>query len=310
MMSSKEGTTEESSDRTVGDWPGVERRPLLKALGVGMVLSTGSGIAAATDNAYNGQDGENTASTQIDPVFGFSAADAANVPADLEPDHEVELHTQFPENPENPDHPSFFHFEPTGLQVNAGDMVQFTYTDPNHTITAYHPGHGRQRRVPEGVAPFSSPIVPKDGAWLYRFDEEGLYDLYCGAHEIAGMNMRLVVGDLAEGDIPDYEDSFMAEPPLVPPVSAQLLEAELNATNDQNENCEWVWPTPVQILTTDALDPMNIQEQGQVPFEAVADELGLAFVPEEDDEAAAGNATAGDNATADSATNDTNQTGG
>jgi hypothetical protein len=41
---------EEVQDRTSGDWPGVGRRPLLKALGVGTALSVGSGAATAGDD--------------------------------------------------------------------------------------------------------------------------------------------------------------------------------------------------------------------------------------------------------------------
>jgi plastocyanin len=55
-----------------------------------------------------------------------------------------------------------FHFEPSGLSVQCGDIVQFTYESPNHTISPYHPGQGFQQRVPDGVPPFSSPRVNED----------------------------------------------------------------------------------------------------------------------------------------------------
>jgi plastocyanin len=289
MRPRKEEITEEPSTGTNDGWLRFERRPLLKALGVGSALSIGSGIVTAagdesdeTEDDTTGKDDEDDGSGQIDPVFGYPTTDPRDIPVAIEPDHEVELHRDFPDDPENPEHPSLFHFEPSGLNVSRGDIVQFTFTNPNHTVTAYHPGHGFQRRVPEEVPAFSAPIVQKDGAWLYRFEHEGLYDLYCGPHEIAGMAMRLVVGELAEDDVPDYEDTFEAEPPLIAPLSPEFLEHELNANSDRNENVEWVWPTDGDVLATDALDPMNIQEAGEVSFEAVADELAIAFEPEED----------------------------
>lgn len=266
--------TEGTSDESITEWPRLGRRLLLKALGVGATLSLGSGVAAANH--------EKPHPPHIDTHYGYATPDADEIPTQLDPDHEVELHRVFPDDPENPEHPLIFHFEPSGLQVNCGDIVQFRFTNPNHTVTAYHPGHGFQRRVPMEVPAFSSPIVQKDGAWLYRFEHEGLYDLYCGPHEIAGMAMRIVVGELAEEDIPDYEDTFEAEPPLFPPLSPEMLERELNAPSDHNEDCEWPWATDRQVLDTDALNPMNIQEAGEVSFTAVADELDIAFEPEED----------------------------
>lgn len=45
-----EDRDEGSADRTSRDWPGIERRPLLKALGAGTALSMGSGVATADDD--------------------------------------------------------------------------------------------------------------------------------------------------------------------------------------------------------------------------------------------------------------------
>lgn len=282
MAPPTEETTDESSGESTSELLGVGRRPLLKALAVGSTLPLSSGMAASREGSGT-QDYTDADSGQIHPMYGYPTPDAESVPESLEPDHEVELHREFPENPEDPKHPSLFHFEPTGLQVNPGDIVQFTYTSPNHTITPYHPGHGFQRRVPEAVPPFSSPLVNEDGAWLYQFEHEGLYDLFCGVHEVVGMVMRMVVGDMSEENIPAYEDTFETEGQLFPPVGAELLEHELEATSEQNENVEWTWLTAPQVLATDALDPMNIQAEGEVSFATIADELGVAFEPDEDD---------------------------
>lgn len=263
MAPDTDSNTGDFSDRMALDQVGVERRPLLKALGIGATLSLGSGVAA-------GQQDDD----QIDPLYGYSAPTAEDIPDHLQPDHEVQLMVQ----PPNPDAgtPPYFFFEPAGLQVNPGDLVQFTFSTPDHTVTAYHPAHGFQRRIPEDVPPFSSPAVGGGGAWLYRFDQPGVYDYYCGPHHAFGMAARLVVSDLDEDGLPDYVGTFEGseDPPILAPYSREMLEGELNAFSETNENVEWVWLTPQEVLATDVLDPMQIQEVGTVPFEAVLQALG------------------------------------
>ncbi len=82
------------------------------------------------------------------------------------------------------------------------------------------------------------------------------------------MSMRLVVGDLAAESVPDYEATFEGsdDPPLLPPFSPAFLEHELNAISDANEDCDWPWLTPQEVLDAPALDPMGIQERGAVSF--------------------------------------------
>ena len=251
---------------------GVDRRTVMGALGAGSVLSLGAGSATAAQ--------EDPDPPQIDPHYGYSTPDRDEVPTKLEPDHEVELHA-IPESPDA-NRPPVFHFEPSGLAVEAGDIVQFTFTTPDHTITAYHPAHGFQRRVPERVPPFSSPVVNAGGAWLYRFETEGLYDVYCGTHHILGMAMRIVVGDLEE--VPEYEDTFEGEegpPPLLAPFDKRFLEHALAAftafVDADSQDCEWVWLTPREVLDTAALDPENIQrDDGTVSFDEVLEDIDRA----------------------------------
>lgn len=256
---------EDAPDGTASDWPGFGRRPLLKAFGAGAALSLGTGGAAAQETTPRPDEG------RIDRLYGFSTRDAADVPSDLQPDHDVELHITL-NDPES-GHASFYaHFEPTGLQIDSGDVVQFTYESPEHTVTAYHPGHGFQRRVPEGVPPYSSPVVNVDGAWLYRFDEAGVYDMFCAPHHVFGMNMRLLVGDVDRADAPSsvtesWEQWEEGEP--FPPWSKASLERELNEFSEQNEGAEWAWLTPEDVLDAPALAPANIQDQGPISFEDV-----------------------------------------
>src|SRR5690554_6136534 len=88
-----------------------------------------------------------------------------------------------------------FYFEPVGLYVEPGDTVNFIAQSPHHTVTAYHPLQGKPQRVPDGVEPFSSPMIPIGGTWSYTFDIPGVYDVWCGPHESYGMAMRIVVGE-------------------------------------------------------------------------------------------------------------------
>jgi plastocyanin len=273
MKDLKEGPTD-TTDESTDWWGSVERRPLLKILGLGGALSLGSAGVSARDASDESED--------IDPLYGLSAPDAENIGADVTPDHEVELHV---DGPVSGVHGPLFHFEPTGLHVDPDDVVQFTFQTPDHTVTAYHPGQGFQRRVPENVGPFSSPVINAGGAWLYRFQEEGVYDLYCGPHHILGMNMRIVVGDLAAEDVPDYVDTFEGseEPPLLAPFSKEFLETELEefAPAGSNRNSEWPWLTPVEVLSADMLAPETIQAEESVPFDAVVDEILRFKIAEE-----------------------------
>ncbi|MFB6164573.1 MAG: plastocyanin/azurin family copper-binding protein [Haloarculaceae archaeon] len=145
---------------------------------------------------------------------------------------------------------------------------------PDHTVTTYHPVHGFQRRIPENAVPFSSPTVAVGGAWLYRFDEPGVYDVYCGPHHAFGMAGRVVVGD-GSGEPPGYVDDFSVpdDAEIPAPYSRQMLEGELNEFSRRNGDAEWVWLTPQEVLGTDALDPDRVRQAGSVSFQRVRREI-------------------------------------
>lgn len=116
--------------------------------------------------------------------------------------HEVQL--MFAEGEMGP--PQFY-FEPVGLFIQPGDTVRFVAASPHHTVTAYHGAHVKPQRVPEGVEPFSSPVIPAGQAWEYTFTVPGTYDLWCAPHEMFGMVMRIVVGEPggpAEAPVTDF----------------------------------------------------------------------------------------------------------
>jgi len=103
-----------------------------------------------------------------------------------------------------------FYFEPSGLYVEPGDTVRFLAVSPHHTVTAYHPLQGKPQRVPDGVEPFSSPMIPVGQSWEYTFTTPGVYDVWCGPHEQYGMVMRIVVGE-ATGPATHAPDDFGPE---------------------------------------------------------------------------------------------------
>lgn len=105
--------------------------------------------------------------------------------------HRVDLYT---EEVEGSPIPEFF-FEPVGLYIEPGDTITFVALTPHHTVTAYHALQGKVQRVPEGVEPFSSPMIPIGSTWEYTFTIPGVYDIFCGPHEGYGMAMRIVVGE-------------------------------------------------------------------------------------------------------------------
>jgi plastocyanin len=90
--------------------------------------------------------------------------------------HEVTMHIEEVEGRPVP----MFYFEPVGLLIQPGDTVTFVAASPHHTATAYHAEHVKSHRVPDGVEPFGSPIVPIGQSWSYTFTVPGTYDLWCG----------------------------------------------------------------------------------------------------------------------------------
>ncbi|ELZ94168.1 hypothetical protein C440_11123 [Haloferax mucosum ATCC BAA-1512] len=151
-----------------------------------------------------------------------------------------------------------FNFDPAGLAVKPGDIVLFSAETPDHAVAAYHERHGRQNRVPDDVGPFSSPLVPVGGYWLYRFETTGVYDVYCPPHEAFGMVMRIVVCDDGVPE-PSVEETGR------PPEAESLFPIVLGGL-DPNI------PSPAEVLASAALSPENIVDQGTVSWNHVVEE--------------------------------------
>lgn len=134
-----------------------------------------------------------------------------------------------------------FYFEPSGLYVEPGDTVKFIADTPHHTVTAYHPLQGKPQRVPDGVEPFSSPVMPIGTSWEYTFDTPGVYDIWCAPHESYGMVMRIVAGE-ATGPATEAPTDF---------------------------GPEGTFGVAGSVLLDPALDPQNIIQAGSVSWEDI-----------------------------------------
>jgi plastocyanin len=235
---------------------GFDRRTVLQALGFGAMAAAGTGVATARHDSGH--------PPRLDPYYGYSMPTPERLPGSRSPDASVGLHVHL-EALEDGDPTTIpFHFSPMGLRVETGGIVQFDFQTPEHTVTAYHENQGRQRRVPEDVPPFSSPVIGAGGSWLYQFDTPGTYDLFCAPHEFFGMVMRVVVGD---PDDPAYDGTVGPTSPQGPrpPVSRPALTG-LGITS-------FPFPTAQDVFETDALSVQNIDDQGTVSVETIEDDL-------------------------------------
>jgi plastocyanin len=190
---------------------------------------------------YLGKDFIGPSTGGIDPVLGFTGLTLQTKPP-RQVDHEVQLNIK----PRMPIPIPEFYFEPSGLFIQPGQTVKFSASTPHHTVSSFHPLHGRTPRVPDGVPAFSSPLLPVGSYWLYTFEKEGVYDLFCGPHEYFGMVMRVVVGS-ATGP-----GASTVPPPLPLPEEGQLLPPLL---------------TSALVLTDPALNANNIIQKGKVSWD-------------------------------------------
>ena len=274
-MSQEDSTasTREKRDDQI-TWVSDRRRQLLKAVGVGAGISAFSGLGQAHEDEDGDEripvdkleDGNPLISDhEVHPVYGF-ASRVAKVAPPVEPDHEVQTLIRPREDVPLPE----FFFEPTGLYIEPGDTVKFTMTTPHHNVVAYHPQFGFQRRVPQVTPPFSAPLLPAGGYWLYTFEKPGVYEMNCAPHEYFGMAMRIVVGEVS-GPAADPLPDLCAQPP--------------EGGGDEGEGGESEGPelrhpefTAYTVLTDPALAPDRIIEYGSVSWEEISQQSKQPFL--------------------------------
>jgi plastocyanin len=184
-----------------------------------------------------------TESAAIDPRFGYSGVDGEAPP--VKPDHTVSLLIRPREDIPIPE----FYFEPTGLAIEPGDTVRFDMSTPHHNVVAYHPVFGYRQRVPDGVAPFSSPMFGAGEYWLYSFETEGVYNVNCAPHELFGMVASIVVGAPTGPGANPVGESPAATPRARPPEFTAGL-----------------------VLSDPAMSPEHVVEAGSVSWDDLASE--------------------------------------
>lgn len=230
----------------------MSRRRMLTALGAAAMPA----VAGCTNPTESADDDSTTSETMqstttqaqtdsqsIDPRFGYIGTGDDSPP--VEPDHTVELLINEREDVPLPE----FYFEPTGLAIEPGDTVRFDLATPHHNINAYHPAFGYTQRVPDGVPPYSSPILGVGEYWLYTFEAEGVHNIMCAPHELFGMVGSIVVGS--------------ASGPAANPVG------EAPAPSEQSRPPEF---TAGLVLSDPAMEPENIVEAGSVSWSDLAPE--------------------------------------
>ncbi|SDM91632.1 Copper binding protein, plastocyanin/azurin family [Halogranum gelatinilyticum] len=179
----------------------------------------------------------------IDPRFGYVGTRDQEPP--VEPDHTIDLQIRPREDVPLPE----FYFEPTGLAIDVGDTVRFNLASPHHNVNAHHPAFGYTQRVPDGVPPFSSPILSAGEYWLYTFETEGVHNIMCAPHELFGMVGTIVVGS--------------ATGPGANPVGGAP------APSEQSRPPEF---TAGLVLSDPAMDPENIVAEESVSWSDLAPE--------------------------------------
>lgn len=242
------------------------RRTVLKTIGTG--IAAGAGMSGVVSADHRSKGGGKAKGEHLDPLWGLAGVvedieageeegefevefpDTEEFPPQIRPDHRVQLHFE---------EPLFFHFHPAGLSIDPGDIVLFEHHTPDHSVTAFHDRIRGDKRVPEGTEPFSSPILPIGGYWLYRFGEEGVYDMFCGPHEVLGMVMRIVAFD-GDGDPPTGYGPTKGPSPFH--LFNYLEELGLDPV-------PFTFPSSLDALLGESLQPENILEMGEVDYEEV-----------------------------------------
>ncbi|MFB6312220.1 MAG: hypothetical protein ABEH64_13685, partial [Salinirussus sp.] len=114
-MTRDNSTAERDASSTKFATSSVTRRTAMGALGLGALATLGGGSAAAKHAPPH--------TPHIDDHYGYSGPADERLPGKLQPDHQVGLHIHehalFDQDPTTMP----FHFAPTGLKIDVGDIV-------------------------------------------------------------------------------------------------------------------------------------------------------------------------------------------
>lgn len=103
-------------------------------------------------------------------------------------------------------------FDPSVIEIQPGDVIQFLVHEGLHTVSAYHPDNRRPQRIPETAEAFDSGLLKAGDTWFLKIGTEGVYDYFCLPHERMGHVGRILSGSVQS--IPDYPEGQIPEAAL------------------------------------------------------------------------------------------------
>jgi plastocyanin len=136
-----------------------------------------------------------------------------------------------------------FYFDPPGLLIQPGDIVEWVFVEitvDGHTTTAYHPTFMKELRMPENAKPWDSEIIlDKSKTYSVTLDAVGVYDYFCLFHEFLGMIGRLVVKEpagpvIAKPTIPGLPPAALKEMPSIDEIMGAIGKI-FNFTGELND---------------------------------------------------------------------------
>ena len=119
-------------------------------------------------------------------------------------------------------------FDPIGVHVQPGTTIRFVNVEYQHTSWSYYagPGSDDSNRIPEGAAPWATPMRLAGGYTDIVVTVEGVYDFRDPAAEIMGMVGRIVVGDPNASPAKDPSELPERAQENLPPVDVILAQPD------------------------------------------------------------------------------------
>ncbi len=77
-----------------------------------------------------------------------------------------------------------FQFEPSNIEIEKGQIIEFRNVQGSHTVTISETGHDE---------PLVDVVLSGDQVVLVKFNEAGSFDLVCRFHENTGMTGKIIV---------------------------------------------------------------------------------------------------------------------
>lgn len=117
-------------------------------------------------------------------------------------------------------------YDPTLVEVNPGEGVEYEVVEGQHSVTHYHEGNDVVHRSPADAEPVDADHA--EGTMTVTYEVEGIHTVFCRPHETSGMVHAVVVGD------PGDDEPALTEPSEdLPPAMVNELDAIIAEIRDQ-----------------------------------------------------------------------------